>query len=191
MRNAKVRMLVESAVMVALAFVLSLIKVWQMPFGGSVTLLSMLPITLIAVKNGPLWGFGTAFVYSLTQLAVSGVFGWGLTAGVLAVALLLDYIAAFTVLGAAGCFGKTKTGAVVGTAVACVLRFVSHFLAGYTIWANYEQFVAFGKEWVNMPALYSLCYNGAYMLPELIFTVAATVVFVNVPAIQKLLGLTK
>lgn len=191
MRNTRIRMLVESAVMIALGYVLSTIPIMQMPFGGKVTLLSMLPIVLIAVKNGPAWGFGTAFCYSLTQLASSGVFGWGLTPTILVGAILLDYLVAFTVLGIAGVFGKTRVGAICGTALACVLRFLSHFASGVILWANYEQFVVFGKEWVGKPVLYSLCYNGAYMLPELIFTVVGMAVLVNVPQIKKLMGLTK
>lgn len=191
MRNTKVRLLVESAVMIALGYVLSTIPIMQMPFGGKVTLLSMLPIVLIAVKNGPVWGFATAFCYSLTQLASSGVFGWGLTPTILVGAILLDYLVAFTVLGIAGVFGKTRTGAIGGTALACVLRFLSHFASGVILWANYEQFVVFGKEWVGKPVLYSLCYNGAYMLPELIFTVVGMAALVNVPQIKKLMGLTK
>lgn len=191
MRNTKIRMLVESAVMIALGYVLSTIPIMQMPFGGKVTLLSMLPIVLIAVKNGPAWGFATAFCYSLTQLASSGVFGWGLTPTILVGAILLDYLVAFTVLGIAGVFGKTRTGAICGTVLACVLRFLSHFASGVILWANYEQFVVFGKEWVGKPVLYSLCYNGAYMLPELIFTVVGMAALVNVPQIRKLMGLTK
>lgn len=191
MRNTKVKLLAESAVMIALAFVLSCFKVLEMPFGGSVTLLSMLPIILIAVKNGPAWGFGTAFCYSLTQLAVSGVFGWGLTPIILIGAILLDYIVAFTILGIAGVFGKTRFGTVCGTVAACALRFVSHFFSGFILWANYEKFVAFGSEWVGRPVFYSLCYNGAYMLPEMIFTVVGVAVLVNVTPVRKLMGLTK
>ncbi|MBQ7660783.1 MAG: energy-coupled thiamine transporter ThiT [Clostridia bacterium] len=190
MRNENVRKLTESAVMIALAFVLSMVKLWHMPLGGSVTLLSMLPILLIAVKNGPAWGFATAFCYSLTQLATSGVFGWGLTPLMLVGSMFLDYILAFTVLGAASLFGKSTKGALVGTVVACVLRFVIHFLSGVVLWTNFEEFVVFGQTWVGRPVLYSICYNGAFMLPELIFTVIGMTVFVAVKPIRKLIGLT-
>ena len=175
--------------MVALAFVLSCFKILEMPFGGSVTLLSMLPIILIAVKNGAAWGLGAAFCYSLTQLAVSGVFGWGLTPAILIGAIMLDYIVAFTVLGLAGLFKKTREGAICATVVVCVLRFISHFFSGFILWTNYDKFVAFGSEWVGHPVFYSLCYNGAYMLPELIFTVIGVVILVNVPMVRKLLNI--
>ncbi|MBQ9429302.1 MAG: energy-coupled thiamine transporter ThiT [Clostridia bacterium] len=190
MRNGNVRKLVESAVMIALAFVLSLVRIWRMPLGGSVTLLSMLPILLIAVKNGPAWGFGTAFCYSLTQLATSGVFGWGLTPVMLVGSMLLDYILAYTVLGSIALFKKSTAGILFGTVVACALRFVIHFLSGVILWTNFEEFVVFGKTWVGRPALYSICYNGAFMLPELLFTVFGMAIFVTVKPIRKLIGLT-
>ena len=191
MKNTKAKLLVESAVMVAFAFVLSLLKIWEMPFGGSVTMLSMLPIILIAVKNGVKWGLGAAFCYSLTQLAVSGVFAWGLTPTILVGSIMLDYVVAFTVLGVAGVFGKSRKSAIAGTVFACAVRFISHFLSGFILWANLEKFVAFGNTWVNRPVLYSLCYNGAFMLPEIVFTTVGVAVIVNIPAMRKLLNLTK
>lgn len=168
--KTKLYALTECAIMVALSFVLSLVKVWEMPFGGSITLLSMLPICVAALRHGPVFGLSAAFVYSLTQAFVSGAAGWGLTPTVLVVCYLLDYILAFTVLGLVGFARKkgnlAKTFCVVAV---CFLRFLCHYLSGVTIWATsipdgfIEQFGA-------NPYLYSLLYNGGYMLPETIFT---------------------
>lgn len=182
-----------SAIFVALATVLSLIKVVKMPLGGSVTLLSMLPIVIISVMLGLKWGFGSAFVYSLIQLilgiALDGLLGWGLTPVMLVGTIFLDYIVAFTVLGIAGIFAKKGyAGICGGVALAVVLRFLSHFLSGFIIFKNLEQFELFGSLFVNRPVLYSLAYNGFYMLPELILTTVAAVILFRLPQIKKLMN---
>ena len=64
------RILVEGALMIALATILSMIKIFEMPFGGSVTLLSMLPIVLMSFRHGTRWGLLTAFVHSVLQLVL-------------------------------------------------------------------------------------------------------------------------
>lgn len=182
-----------SAIFVALATVLSLIKVVKMPLEGSVTLLSMLPIVMISVMLGLKWGFGSAFVYSLIQLilgiAMDGLLGWGLTPVMLVGTILLDYIIAFTVLGIAGIFVKKGyVGICGGVVLAVVLRFFSHFLSGVIIFKNLEQFEIFGSLFVNRPVLYSLAYNGFYMLPELILTTVAAVLLFRLPQVKKIMN---
>ena len=179
--NKQLKKLTFTAIMVALATVLSMIKVIQMPLGGSVTLISMLPIIVVSITLGIGWGFGGAFAYSLIQLilgiASDGLLGWGLSGGQLAGCIALDYIVAYTVLGIAGVFGSKNTGSLIGgTVLAMTLRFLSHFASGYIIFANFEQFAFFGKTFVGRPILYSVCYNGFYMLPELAIT--CVVVFI-------------
>jgi thiamine transporter len=186
-RIKHVRALCECAILLALAVVLSYIKFWQLPFDGSITLFSMLPICLVAIKYGWKWGLGTAFCYSWFQILQGGVFGWGLTPVMLIGSLFLDYILAFTVLGLAGVFRKRGyLGMLGGVAMVCALRFLVHFLAGIILWANYEQFVAFGVEWINHPVLYSICYNGVYMLPETILTVGVAAILLKVPEIKRI-----
>src|SRR5574344_2085066 len=120
------------AVFIALATVLSLIKVWQMPLGGALTLLSMLPIVMLSTMYGLKWGLISSFVYALIQLglgiAMDGVLGWGLSALSLAGTFLLDYICAFTVLGFAGIFRKAGfKGIIFGTVLVLFMRFLCHF----------------------------------------------------------------
>lgn len=176
--------------MIALAVGLSYIVLIRMPFDGTVTAFSMLPICLISVRHGIKWGLGSAFCYSWFQILQGGVFGYGLTPGILIASLFLDYILAFTVLGLAGLFRrKGIPGMVCGIVMVCVLRFLVHFVSGVVLWANYEQFMAFGVEWINRPVLYSICYNGAYMLPETILTVIGAVLLFQVPQFRRIMGL--
>ena len=188
--------LCESAILVALAVVLSIASKYLLepflaplfPFGGSVTFFSMLPICIISIKHGLAWGLGSAFCFSWFQILQGGVFGWGLTPVMLIGSLLLDFILAFTVLGLAGIFRKHgEKGMIAGVALVCVLRFIIHFLAGIILWANLAEFIAFGQAWINRPVLYSIVYNGGYMLPETILTVAGAVLLFRVPQLRKIL----
>lgn len=179
MKNKQVRTLVECAVLIALSFVLSLLTIWELPNGGSITPLSMLPVCLIGLLHGPKWGFGSAFVYSVLQLLNGRVFSWGLTWYVLIVCILADYIFAYTALGVTGFFkGKGNKGIILGTFLAVFLRFVFHYISGITIWRSVDM----------NPYLYSLLYNGSYMLPECVFTVLGAIAICNVPAFKKILN---
>lgn len=193
MKNQKLKILVEGAIMVALATVLSYIRIIKMPWGGSVTLLSMLPIVVFSIKYGVKHGFAAAFVFSLVQFGqgvIDGIFGWGLTPAMLVACIFLDYVGAFTVLGIAGIFRKKGTvGWACGTALAVFLRFAFHFLSGVVIWHSY------GELWNGFSTdntyLYSLLYNGAYMLPEMIFTMAGAIALFKVPQTAKLLKVSE
>lgn len=189
MNNSKTKMLVEGAVMVALATVLSFIKVYQLPWGGSITLLSMLPIVLYSIKYGLSKGLMVSFLYALIQFGqgiADGLFGWGLTPVMLIACILLDYIVAFTVLGFAGIFRKKGlVGNIIGVIISLILRFTCHFLSGVVVFASA------GKLWDGFSTdntyLYSFLYNGSFMLPEIIFTVIGAIVLLTVPQTKKLL----
>ncbi len=175
--------------MVALATVLSFIRVYKLPWGGSITLLSMLPIVVYSIKRGVGYGFAASFLFSLVQFIqgiTDGLFGWGLTPGMLVACILIDYIFAFTVLGVAGIFRrKGIAGWIAGTVLAVFGRFVCHLLSGVVIWHS------FGELWngfsTNNEWLYSFLYNGSYMLPEMIFTTIGAVALFTVPVTKKLL----
>lgn len=181
MNNRKTKIMVECAILIALSTVLSFVKVWKLPWGGSITMFSMLPVCYISVRHGVKWGVGSAFIYSVIQLflgiTVDGLLGWGLTGGILAACILIDYIIAFSVLGVSGVFSKKGfAGIMTGTAMAVVLRFVCHLLSGVYVFASA------GKLWDGFETantwLYSFVYNGCYMLPELIMTlVGAAIIF--------------
>ena len=149
---------------------------------GIVTLFSMLPIVLMSFRHGAKWGLLTAFVHSLLQL-IMGIknVGYCATLGAQIACILLDYVCAFSVLGLASAFSKPiknrAVGVCTGTAVVCLLRFVCHFLSGIYLWGSYKEYY----DWAaNMSTpIYSLVYNGNYMLPELIITVIGAVLLVR------------
>lgn len=187
MRNKRLLCLTECAVMVALAFGLSFVKLWQMPLGGSVTLCSMLPILLIAIKYGPAVGLGTGFVYSLTQLAqgfMEGDISYAAgEAGVFIVAMLFDYIVPYTVLGIAGILGKeTRWTPIAGMSIAVGLRFICHYITGVTIWAQWTP-----DGWSSW--IYSAAYNGGYLLPDLAICLAAAIAILNVKQMRQILDM--
>ena len=174
--------MVQCAILVAMGTVLSFLKLYEAPLGGSVTILSMLPICIAGLMHGPAWGFGSAFVYSVIQLLASSCFAWGLTPTVLIVCILFDYLVAFTTLGVTGFFkDRGRFGMCIGVALAILLRMICHYVTGVTIWES-----SMPDEWNNV-WLYSLAYNGFYMVPEMIFTMIGTVVLTSIPQFNKLM----
>ena len=173
MRKNTTRMLAESAIMVAIATVLSLIKI-DLPFGGGVTIVSMLPIVIISHRWGWKWGLLTAFVYSLIQLLM-GLDNVGYAESfIMAVGIiLLDYVIAYSVIGLSGIFdgplGKTRKSLAVGIAVTFCLRFVCHLITGAWIWGVWMPETFMNMTMTN-PWIYSFLYNGWYMLAELVIT---------------------
>lgn len=181
-KKFSVLMLVEGAVMIALAVVLSFVRPVKLQWGGSITLLSMLPICIFSIRHGIKAGLCVSFLYSLFQFGqgiTDGLFGWGLTVPMLIACILLDYILAYTSVGMAGVFRKFGNGGkTAGVVLALVLRFFFHFLSGVVVWKS------MGQLWdsdlfINNSVLYSIVYNGAYMLPELILTTVFAVILMN------------
>ena len=193
MKRTKTHALVLCAMMVALSFVLSCAKLQEMPMGGSITVGSMLPIMLIAIGKGNKWGVAAAFVSSLFQLlqavAAGNVFPYCETAFTLVACILFDYVLPFTVIGLAGVFrhlslGKVRRGGVyLGITLVCALRFLFHYLTGVVIWGQWAP-DGMGQY------LYSLLYNGEYMLPELAITLVLAICLLESPEIQKIIGLS-
>ncbi len=163
--------LVFSAVMVALATVLSVIPVMALPFGGSVTLFSQVPIIAVSWIFGIPWGLATGFVYSIMQILFGGIGNFSYVQGMLAYTILVfaDYVVPFTCLGFGGMFKnviKNKyLAAVTGTVLVCVIRFISHFISGATIWTEYAP----DTVW-NAVFAYSASYNASYMIPETVIS---------------------
>lgn len=206
--SSKTLRLVTSGVFIGLATVLSIIKVFALPFGGSVTLFSMVPILVLSYMYGVKWGLLCGGVYGVLQMilgatmsqAFAGLQGW--TVPVMA---LLDYIIAYVVVGLSGMFkGKLKNHTAafaLGSTVAILLRLVCHFLSGWILWGSYaesyfeEMSNSFGAFMLNsfhgqlLSAMYSLVYNASYMLPELIMSVVAIIALMAVkPVRERIIG---
>jgi thiamine transporter len=153
MSNTNTRVLAEIAIGVALATVLSTIKVISMPYGGSVTLGSMVPILLIAFRRDVKVGVTAGVTYGLVQMILDGWF-------YSPVGMLLDYPLAFGVLGIAALFKKRP---IIGVVVALAGRFVLHFVSGVVFFGTYA------PEGMS-PVLYSAIYNGGYIFVEIIIS---------------------
>ena len=161
-----VRMLCEGGIMLALALVLNAFKLIQFPNGGSVDL-AMIPIFFFAIRWGVGPGLLVGFVFGLLQMFIDGAIAWGWQS------LLLDYLVAFTPLGLAGLFRYRKGGIFAGTLLGCILRFIVHYISGVTIYAIVAPTELFSMTFTQ-PWMYSLVYNGSYMLVD---TVICLVVF--------------
>ena len=158
------RVLTEAALAVALAFVLGLITVLQMPFGGSISL-AMMPLILLALRQGTVVGIVAGLVYGMLNFASEPF-------AVHPVQVLFDYPLAFGVLGLAGLFQPTVRGAIAGAVVAVLARFACHFVSGVVFFASYAP-----EGW--NPYLYSAAYNAAYLVPSLLVAVAVVVVLLR------------
>jgi len=181
-QHIKTHILVECAIMIAAASVLSVFIIYEAPLGGSVTLFSMVPLILIALRHGVIWGSCSAFVYSIVQLILGlGTIAYVPTAQGVVLCLLFDYIIAFTVIGTAGFYRYTKASrtniyikVILAVLTACILRFISHLISGAVVWYEITK-VGQWNDIVNQFGMwtYSAIYNLQYMLPETIITLAA------------------
>lgn len=151
--NFDTKVLAEMAITIALATVLSYIKIFNMPYGGSVTLGSMVPILLIAFRRDVKVGVTTGIIYGFVQMFLDGWF-------YSPVGMFLDYPFAFGVLGLAGLFKKQP---IIGVIVGLVGRFVGHFISGVVFFGMYA------PEGMS-PVVYSAVYNGSYILPEIVIS---------------------
>lgn len=194
--NTKTKKLVVSAVLIACATILSVIQPFSLPFGGGITLASMMPIVIIAFAFGTKWGLLSGFAFAVIQMllgmkTVSAFFMPGSDSYMVLwqaiMVCLIDYIIAYTVLGFSGIFkGKIKNDSAavcVGAIFGCFLRYVAHIISGaifFGAWAEWfftqEGFYAIGASIMEkfsgggLSLVYSLFYNGLYMIPEIIIT---------------------
>lgn len=211
--QTKTKRLTQSAMLIALAVVLEVVGrtvIPPMPFGGQLTLVSMLPMVLISYRHGVRWGLTAGLGYSLIQMALGadtvtaafqpGYFGDGALIGNAIIMCLCDYVLAYTLLGLGGCFRNrikhNGLSLMLGSLVALGCRYLAHILSGYVLFAGWaewfftqEGFPAWGAALVERlsPAMlgfvYSVVYNGMYMIPEMILTAVAAVLVARIPRI--------
>ena len=209
----KTKRLTESAMLISVAIVLEVISkmfIPGLPFGGQITLCSMLPVVLISYRHGMKWGFVSSAAYALIEMAIGaknvtaafqpGYFGDGVMILNAFIMCLLDYVAAFTVLGLGGLFrDKIKKPGVAlacGSLVALGARYLCHIASGYILFAGWaewfftqEGFPAWGAGLVAslspemLGLTYSVVYNGMNMIPEMILTAVTAVLIARNPRI--------
>ncbi len=187
--SERIHILAESAIMVALATVLSMLKIWDAPYGGSVTVLSMAPIIVLSMRRGVKVGLLAGFAHSVIQLllGLSNV-AYVPTAWGIVICILTDYILPFTLLGLGGLFRSVKftqnryTNILIATALGAllvtVLRYLCHIVSGAVIWyaLDLEWYADDPTHIVHQygPWMFSVVYNGWYMLPEIVATTVGT-----------------
>ncbi|MBO5976522.1 MAG: energy-coupled thiamine transporter ThiT [Oscillospiraceae bacterium] len=164
MKKQKLKIIAEGAILTALALVLSYIKIpIGLGFGGfcgSVDLV-MIPLIVYAVRRGCLPGLAAGLVFGTLKFFLAGgvAVNWQ--------SMLLDYSLAYMFVGFAGVIPQMRGRLPLAAFVGCAARFVIHYISGVTIYAQYMP-----EEFMNMtmisPAIYSLLYNGTYMLPNTI-----------------------
>ncbi len=185
----------------------------KMTFGGQLTIVSMLPIVLVGWKYGIGKGIVTGFVYSLAEVIIGIADGTisaaflppeqdGLGVGRAILMLILDYLLAYTVIGLGAMYKKAiKNDGVslsLGAFTVLSLRYISHILSGYILygaWAEWfftqDGFYSWGETIMNtfsgngLSLIYSIVYNGFYMIPEIIITTIVAVVIGKIPQITK------
>lgn len=158
MKNTSTKMLTEAGLMIAAAQILSYVKIFEAPYGGSVTAGSMIPIIIFSLRWGVKSGLLAGTAYGVLQFLLGGtIYSYHI------VSILFDYLVAFGLLGLAGLFRNSITGVFTGTFLGLLGRFVCHVISGVVVWASYA------PEGMN-PLVYSVLYNGSYLLPELVIT---------------------
>ena len=185
----------------------------KMAFGGQITIVSMLPIVLVGWKYGIGKGLITGFVYSLAEMII-GVVDGTITAAFLPpeqdglgidkaiLMLFLDYILAYTVIGLGSMYKKViKNDSIslsIGAFTVLSFRYISHIISGYILygaWAEWfftqDGFYSWGQTILNtytgntLSLVYSIIYNGFYMIPEIIITTVVAVIIGKIPQITK------
>ena len=211
--KTKTKRITESAMLLAMAIILELVSkmfIPEMPFGGQITLVSMLPVVLISYRHGVKWGLITGVAYAMLEMAIGaktvaaafqpGYFGDGTMILNAFIMCVMDYVVAFTALGLGGCFrNRIKNpgmSLMCGSLVALGARYVAHIASGYILfsgWAEWfftqEGFPAWGAKLAEslspemLGFVYSLVYNGMYMIPEMVLTAVAALLIARVPKI--------
>ena len=159
--NTKTRCIAEGGLLVAAAIVLSYFRI-QFLQAGSINL-CMVPLILFAVRWGLGWGIAAGAVFGSLKYFLAGGFAINLAS------FFLDYSVAYAAVGLAGimCGRGKKWSLPAGALIGCAGRFIIHFISGITIYRIFEPTEIFGRTYSNA-ALFSVIYNGSYMLPSTI-----------------------
>lgn len=183
----RTRILCECALLLAMGIVLSYIEIYKMPMGGGITLVSMLPILLAGTRHGTRWGLATSglmVVFQLIQALVQGnVFPYVQSGLAIVICVLFDYVVPFGALGLSGLTSRvgqnSRVRVLVTYGVLIIVRFLCHFVTGVVIWGQWAE------EGMSK-YVYSLLYNGGYMLGEFILTLVVAFILTAIPVCAKM-----
>lgn len=156
-KKASAKQIAFSGVAIALGTVTSMIKIFEFPMGGSLTLFSMLFVTLVGYWYGTRAGITASVAYGILQLVL-----WPYIIN--PVQPIVDYVLAFGALGLSGVFHNSKNGLVKGYILAVIGRYFFAFLSGLIFFGSYAS--DYGFTGFFGPVLYSLVYNGIYLGAE-------------------------
>ena len=218
MKKETTKRLVLTAMMLAIAtviaFICSLIPFLNFPFGGGITIASMLPIILVSYLYGTKWGLFTGFTYSVIQMmlgysTIGAIFTPSNDAymGIINALLIcvIDYVLAYTALGLGGVFrNKIENKGLalcLGSIVALAVCYACHVLSGFIFYGAWAEWfftdtviadTAFSK-WImstftgnGLSLLYSVVYNGCYMIPEMIITAICAFPISKIEGVKKI-----
>ncbi len=157
MKKFNTWMLAEAGIVIALFLILKQVKVFEMPMGGSITAGAMVPLLVFSFRWGGLRGVFVCAVAGIMDFILGTKYTFH------PVSLLFDYPVAYGMIGLAGFFGKKIAGMLAGTVIGIFGRFACHVLSGVVVFASYAPE---GQS----PLLYSILYNGTYLLPECIIS---------------------
>lgn len=164
-----IRIICEAAIMIALAQILSYIKLYRLPNGGSIDI-AMLPMIFFAVRYGVSWGLGAGLMYGVIHYI------FGFPAAIDWTTIVADYLLAFAVMGAvAGIFKGKSWGMFAGCIAGSLARFAVHLVIGAVVWGKYMPDEFFGMTMTN-EWFYSFLYNGSYMLPDMVLITVITAI---------------
>lgn len=179
--------IVISAMMLALAVVLEsvskVIPLFEWPNGGSISI-TMVPLILVSLYCGPIYGTVIAICYSVINFFIDGVSGWTPNLTAVLLSLLLDYVIGFGCCGLAAIFRKKfferKVWVLVASVILCgLVRLLSSFLSGMVVFTqafDYESTSGLAIDFTKGGFIYSLSYNAGYMLPSMAFSIVIMLV---------------
>ena len=164
MKKKNLYKICESAILIALSLALMPIEIPGPAFGGDIDLV-MIPLFILAYRNGPFYGIMGAGVFGFLKCLIGGGIGWGLPS------ILLDYVLAYAAVGVAGFFAGKYWAVELSTFVGCLARFIIHFISGITLYmitvpTEIESIGTFAN-----PVIYSIVYNALYMLPNTVIAI--------------------
>jgi thiamine transporter len=162
--SSKTRILAEIIVLSSLSAVLYVMRPFSLPYGGSITLGSMVPVMWLSLRRGVYAGLIAGVIFGILALPIDIIL---LPYSPIAnpIQVLLEYPLAFGVLGMAGLFHKKSTiFAMAGVSISVFIKFLLHVLAGYVFWVYVYEFPA---EW---GLLWPIVYNGSFLIIELVIS---------------------